>query len=54
MKLHNKLKIYPSEPNQGQCQLALDGGKIFLAGGRELIDGSWVDLKIGLKLFTQR
>ena len=33
---------------QGACQVALDGGNVIIAGGRQFIDPNWVDYKTGI------
>ena len=38
----------PPEHWQGACQVALDGGNIFIGGGRQVISGAWADLKTGI------
>ena len=40
--------IFPTDTLQGACQVALDGSNIFIAGGRQLRSGAWVDLKAGI------
>ena len=37
--------ILSQDTMQGACHVALDGGKIFIGGGRQMIDGAWVDYK---------
>ena len=40
--------ILSQDTMQGACHVALDGEKIFIGGGRQLIDGSWVDYNTGI------
>ena len=42
--------VLPQAILQGACQVALDGGNIFIAGGRQLIEdeSAWVDFKTGI------
>ena len=40
--------LVSTEAHQGSCQVALDGGNVFIAGGRQFIDAKFVDLKSGV------